>query len=127
MRIWIAAAILLALTPSVRAAQEGQETAREMQSWCQPIATAPIGSGGKVYVPDAAQFCWGAFAAIQQLGVMIIRKPPPILNFCAPPDASRVQMVRIFLRYAEKHPAELHLDFASVALHALVESFPCTG
>src|SRR5579864_7448862 len=50
----------------------------------------------------------------------------PALQFCAPPDVSVEQVVRLTLKRLQTNSAELHLDAAVVVLRALNEGFPET-
>ena len=54
----------------------------------------------------------------------------PVKDFCAPPDLSLEQVVRIALKRLEGNPEELNLDAAVVVLRALNQGFPpatCIG
>ena len=103
MRFWVFLTVFIITTSSSQA-----ETALEVQSWCTTTANAPLLADGKVGLGTTFDdgFCWGAFAAIQ--------------------DLSRIEYVKIFLRYVDQHPEQLHMDFAGVARRALAAAFPCT-
>ncbi len=105
------------------------ETALEMQSWCRQIVSGPILANDTVYVGTTFNdgVCWGSFAAIQQLSRIVDQNGIMLLRFCPPPDSTRVQFIKIFMRYADQHPEEAHHDFAKLALRALVEAFPCSA
>jgi hypothetical protein len=105
------------------------ETALEMQSWCRHIASAPVLANDTVYVGTTFNdgVCWGSFAAIQQLSRIVDQDGITLLRLCPPPDSTRVQFIKIFMRYAVQHPEEAHHDFARLALLALVEAFPCSA
>lgn len=72
-------------------------------------------------------FCWGAFAAIQDLSWIVSDAGKPLLFFCPPPKSTRIEYVKIFLRYADQHPEQLHMDFGGVARRALAAAFPCSA
>jgi hypothetical protein len=80
----------------------------------------------KVYLNRTFEdgFCWGAFAAIQAASGFI-SADQAVLQICAPTEVTRVQQIKIFLRYVEQHPELAHNDFAAVAQRALSGAFPC--
>jgi hypothetical protein len=49
----------------------------------------------------------------------------PLLRACVPAEGTRVQMIKVFLAYADRHPEKLHQDFADVAIDSLGDAFPC--
>jgi hypothetical protein len=70
-------------------------------------------------------FVWGLFASFQGLmrfGVSDTEQTPEI---CAPAASTRVQLIKIFLRYVDQHPEIVHQEFENVALVALRQAFPC--
>ena len=109
------------------ARSEVPETALEVQSWCRPYATVEVRADGMVYAPVDAntQFCWGAFAAIQELSVIVDERGKPLLRICPRASVTRVQFIQIFLHYANQHPEQADMDFAGVARRAIAEAFSC--
>ena len=70
--------------------------------------------------------CWGAFASIQEvLNWADTDTERQYLAVCLPPQSQRRQLVLIFVRYVDEHPAEGHRDFFFIAWTALREAFPC--
>jgi Rap1a immunity proteins len=122
MRFWVFLTVFIITTSSSQA-----ETALEVQSWCTTTAHAPLLADGKVGLGTTFDdgFCWGAFAAIQDLS-RIEMLGNPLLVFCPPSNSTRIEYVKIFLRYVDQHPEQLHMDFAGVARRALAAAFPCT-
>jgi hypothetical protein len=82
---------------------------------------------GKLYFSPDGQFCWGAFAAIQQFSRLLIADEPGkrSLDICSPETSSRLQMILVFLKYADSHPEVLDQEFPLIARQALREAFPC--
>jgi hypothetical protein len=118
----------LAALPRPAVAQNGQgDSALEVQSWCRPYATVEVLPNGLLNAPQGseAQFCWGAFAAIQELSVTTYGTGGTMLHTCPPPDSTRLQFIKIFLGYVDEHPERANLPFANVAVAALERAFPC--
>jgi hypothetical protein len=105
-------------------------TAAEMLSHCVGVVNARHlpGSEGKVQFQTdfPAGICWGAFGAIQDLMVITwAGEASPVLDICAPPESTLVQLVRIFDSYTRAHPEKQHRDFGEVALASLLAAFRC--
>jgi hypothetical protein len=104
------------------------ETAQEMLSACRPIAKANISGGkGKVKGPDTFQAgeCWGAFTVIQNGIERADDRMLLIYNICAPAEITKIQLIAMFVDYAEKNPQRLQEDFFDVFIDALRKAFPC--
>lgn len=111
------------------------ESAADMASFCDPYRQAVItgrtvDGSGVLNVPAASvnsNFCWGAFAMFQ--GLLVVtpygRDEHPYLLVCAPPTSSRLELVKIFLRYMDEHPETGHEDFAKLLLRVMWKTFPC--
>jgi hypothetical protein len=117
----IVAAALMALSIST---PTYAQTALEVESQCRGFATAAVYADGRVQFPAGGEFCWGAFTSIQQLSRLTM-VDVPLLRFCAPTDSTRLQFIKVFLAYSQRHPEKSHLDFGMTALQALIEAFPC--
>jgi hypothetical protein len=126
MKWGAAVAISLAVVAAPSYAQN-QETALQMQSWCQPFATISVDDRGAFIWPSGtdSRVCWGAFAAIQELSQIYEDGKPILPGICARPSTTRIQYIRIFLRYVGEHPELADAEFAWVAGKALSEAFPC--
>ena len=46
-------------------------------------------------------------------------------KFCQPDEVTLEQLRKIYVKYANEHPEELHLTAAGIAVNAFVEAFPC--
>ena len=70
--------------------------------------------------------CWGAFAAIQGVAtIQFADESQRALSICAPPESTLVQLIKVFVTYANQHPERGHEDFWAVAYSALFDVFPC--
>ena len=104
------------------------ETAQEMLVACRPIARANISGGkGEATGPDTftAGECWGAFTVIQNVIERVDDRMLLIYNVCAPAESTRIQLIAMFVDYAEKNPQRLKEDFFDVFIDATQKAFPC--
>lgn len=102
------------------------ETTEEMLSACRPITQAKIVDGKVDLQGDYnSGLCWGAFASIHALLLFVDTNENPLLHVCLPSDATRTQLIAVFVQYAEKHPEEYNEEFAKVTINALLKAFPC--
>lgn len=102
------------------------ENALEMQSWCEPIATARILSPGTIHFQPTFNtgICWGAFGAIQEIS-RIYSDNGMVLGVCAPEDSTRDQLIKIFYKYVTDHPDTANQPFGLIARLSLMDAFPC--
>jgi hypothetical protein len=122
--IVVAASALALATEEARA-----ETALEVASMCSELANAPV-QGNEIAFPhdEASQFCWGVFAAIQELATVVwSHSGTRMFNACVPTASTRIELIKVFLKYANDHPERLHEPFRNLILPALIEAYPCGG
>jgi len=109
-------------------------SAEEMVSYCKAIMRADV-SNGEITVPGDLHsgICWGAFLSFHDAVMYVGNEyldgtrspsPRPIFGVCAP-DATTSQLIKVFVRYTEKHPELLNEDFFRIAVIAGQEAFPC--
>ena len=124
---WGAALAISVLAIAAPGHAQNLETTLEMQSWCKPFATIKVGEGRTFTMPSdyESRVCWGAFASIQELSRIVNDDGKPMIGFCTRSSSTRIQLIQIFLRYAQEHPEQANSDFAWVAGKALSEAFPC--
>jgi hypothetical protein len=104
------------------------ETALEVQSWCKPFVTAKLGTNNSVARVEEdpyTDFCWGAFAMIQEFSRFVRGDGTAMIDICAPSDSTRIQFIKIFYKYVDDHPANAHKPFAEIAYRSLSVAFPC--
>jgi len=104
------------------------ESALEASGSCRAVANGERGSDGTLRFSREGDFCWGAFASLQQLARVSSADNPKgrALNICAPPESTRMQLVLVYLQYATNHPNELHEELPIVAWRSLMSAFPCS-
>jgi hypothetical protein len=130
MKVCIVVAAALALILLVlNNAGARAETALEMSSNCRSVGNASI-SQGKVFFPISMTtgLCWGAFAAIQDLVAKQWHNGSMVLGFCVPPLTTRIDLVKVFLKYSDDHPELGHEEFTDVVTSALYQAYqaqPC--
>lgn len=54
------------------------------------------------------------------------RKSGQLVRACLPAEMTNEEAARLFVKFAENHPEELHMDGSFVVWAALVEAHPCT-
>jgi hypothetical protein len=102
-------------------------TAEEMLSACRPIAAAKV-SNRSIALPQDfdSGVCWGAFETLDwMLTTMNVRTGSTFFPVCIPQNRTRPQLIAIFVKYAENHPARYAEEFTGVAYAAEREAFPC--
>lgn len=123
MRSVIAILFLLTASPAVA------ETALEVQSWCRAVANAEIREDGFIHFFSNQEtgFCWGAFAGIQDFVIWTDKDGARILGLCVPAKATRLQLIKIFVKYVDDSPNIAHEPFTGVAVRAFAAAFPCAN
>jgi len=104
------------------------ETAEEMLSACRPITHAKV-SDGKVEMPldfDSGS-CWGAFGMLHGFLWVVDGNSKPLLNWCVPKDATRTELIAVFVKYTENHPDQYGQDFQLVVINSILQTYPCKG
>lgn len=126
-------AVTLCLVASLPYSISAQDytTAAQMLSNCRSISNSKVLSNRQLVFPRSLGFddgtCWGAFATLQRLSARSLRqqRTKTMTNACPPPESSLLQIVRVFVRYADLHPEAQHKRWEEVALDALWKAFPC--
>jgi len=128
MRRFVLLLLMVGGLSGTASADGSLETTLQVQSWCKDIANASISSNGSFELPATRDngFCWGAFAAIQELSRVVLRDKRLALEVCSPAESTRIEYIKIFMRYSGDHPEVGHDYFALVALSALQQAFPCS-
>lgn len=102
------------------------QTAEEMLSACRPITQAKV-SNGMIDMPTDfdSGTCWGAFGMLQS--VLFLQEPDGelALHACVPPDATRTELIAIFVKNVEDHPEEYGKGFQLVAINSMIKAYPC--
>jgi hypothetical protein len=66
-------------------------------------------------------------AAIQNASVLVDNGRNRLLGICAPPDATLMDHVRIFVQYAHRKQKDTPDNAAALAVIALSQAYPCNG
>ena len=103
------------------------QSTESMLAGCRSVAKARVTSDGRIALGTdfPAGECWGAFAVIQSFSVVVDAQGTRLFGACPPADGTRTQLVAVFLKYADDHPARWHEEFLDFALEALRVAFPC--
>ena len=104
------------------------DSAQDLFQSCEKLITEAESHGEKIMMTGSYNdgYCWGAFAMIQEsLNIGFSPDSHPAFYVCLPPSSTRVQLIRIFVKYVHEHPEYLHRDAFKVTRLALLEVFPC--
>ena len=102
-------------------------TALEVNSSCHYFSNIVVSNSNFQMKQDfATGLCWGAFEVIQNIvRIQFNGEKNPTLNICVPPTSTRIQLIKIVMKYIDNHPEVLNEEFTFVAYRALLNSYPC--
>ena len=102
------------------------QTTNELLPSCEAITDAAGPAKAEtIDIPRAGLRCWYYMAAIQNASVLVDKDGRRLLGVCAPPDATLIDHVRIFVRYARRNRKDVSDNAAATAVMALSEAYPC--
>jgi hypothetical protein len=103
------------------------ENARELAGYCQTLERGAKGAGRHIYIPGTSEAltCWGYMQAMQDLSVLADEEGHRIMGACPPEQATTLQLIQSFVRYARAHPTELLGNAVVAVFRALREAYPC--
>ena len=83
--------------------------------------------GETVYLPPGEDVhqCWGFMSAVQEYSTLADQDGKTLLDACPNPDTTTVQIIHVFINYANAHSEKLGLKAAAVAYNAMADAFPC--
>ena len=120
--------VLGAITYLFAAANAAAQTTDELVQSCQAvIKAAGPKSAETIDIPRAGIPCWYYMAAIQNASVLADNEGRRLLGICAPPDATLLDHVRIFVQYARRNQKDAPDNAAALAVMALSEAYPCNA
>ena len=124
-RLWgyAAATLTFALAPPA-AALDGEELLRK----CEALERGALIKGETVRLPKSADAveCWYYMAAVQDIAATVETEGgPSLIGSCVKPNATRMDIVRAFTKYARSHKDDLDLRATALVIPALIEAFPC--
>ena len=117
-------AVAAAASVSPAQAVTGQELLRQ----CDALERGALVSGDTVRLPKSqdAATCWIYMGAVQDFAATVEEEGgPSLIASCVPPEATRMELVRAFTRYARAHRADLDLRATALIIPALSQAFPC--
>ena len=121
---WVAGTIAARLVIAPAQAVTGQELLRQ----CEALERGAVVSSETVRLPkgqDAAA-CWFYMGAVQDIAATVEEEGgPSLIGSCVPPEATRMELVRAFTRYARAHRADLDLRATALFIPALSATFAC--
>jgi hypothetical protein len=122
----LVAAILTVAALSVMNGSAAAIAPAQLQQSCQSVLRA-AGATEKatIDIPVTGLACWYYMAAVQNMSAVVDQDGRPLLGICAPAGTTLIQYVRIFARYAQRHPEKDSDNAAPLVLHALLDAFPC--
>jgi len=109
---------------------EDRYSAAEILADCQSILQSAKSSKNQDELDLENTFsngtCWGAFLSIQQIIVTKIEgEKNSILQICAPPETTSLQIIQIFDVFARGNARRQDEPFTKIAIAALRSAFPC--
>jgi hypothetical protein len=63
--------------------------------------------------------------AVLDYSVLAVRDGKPLLGACVSAETTTIDVIGLFVSYANSHPDKLNLSAAAVAYNAMAEAFPC--
>ncbi len=104
------------------------QSTNELLTGCQVLVTSARASGDRTTISKepTASVCWGFMGAVQELSDMSFDGGlRTVTGACLPSEITRLQLIRVFLSYAQAHPEKLHYPASQLVLVAWTEAFPC--
>jgi hypothetical protein len=103
------------------------ENAHELARYCQELERGAKGAGRHIHIPRTpeALTCWGYMQAMQDLSLLADEEGHRIMGACPPEQATTLQLIQSFVRYARAHRSELPGNAVVVVFRALREVYPC--
>jgi hypothetical protein len=103
------------------------QSAGEMLRACEILQRGMHIEGEMVYLPPGEDVhqCWGFMSAVQEYSTLADQDGKTLLDACPNPDTTTVQIIHVFINYANAHPEKLGLKAAAVAYNAMADAFPC--
>jgi hypothetical protein len=110
-------------------AAKASETAGDVVASCLVIIkSARHGADSDAYFAPTFESgrCWGAFAAVQQLGAVRERADAqPLLGFCIPEKERRTDVINAFVSFVKQNPSSASTSFAVTLVLAFRRLYPC--
>jgi hypothetical protein len=98
--------------------------ASKMLASCEVLLREMPVPGEDIALPKDGLPCWYYMSAIQDSGLLSNITRKPFLSTCVPPNSTVAQLIRIFVSYAQSHPAGLSSPAVDLVFEALREAYP---
>ena len=122
--VWAISTLATLIVSSPAQAITGQDLLRQ----CDALERGAVVSGEVVRLPkgqDAAA-CWVYMGAVQDFAATVEEEGgPSVIGSCVPSEATRIDLVRAFTKYARAHRRDLDLRATALVIPALSEAFSC--
>jgi hypothetical protein len=102
-------------------------SARELAGDCQTLLAGKHGSGERIQIPRTrkALVCWGYMQAMQDFAALVDENGRRMLGVCPPDEATLLDIVQAFVKYARAHGKDLPANAALAVTAALQSAYPC--
>ena len=102
--------------------------ARELAGQCQTLLQGKHGSGENIRIPftKPALTCWGYMQAVQDFSALADETGKRVLGICPPDQATMLDIVQAFVRYADAQGKDLPDNAAIAVTQALQSAYPCS-
>jgi hypothetical protein len=103
------------------------DTIGQLLNWCEDFEQSAKTNGTQISLTTiGAGECYGYFTAIHTLAFLHLSGSAGSLpNVCMPNGPTKMQLIRIFIKYARDNPQDQHQDAIFGVLTALFRAFPC--
>jgi Rap1a immunity proteins len=125
MKALVAGILTLAALSAMNGSAAAATPAELLQSCQNVLRTAGARDKATIDIPVAGLTCWYYMSAVQNMSAVVDQDGRPLLGICAPEGTTLIQYVRIFARYAQRHPEKDSDNAAPLVLRALLDAFPC--
>jgi hypothetical protein len=101
-----------------------ENSGNEYLSGCAGITDSDVKSGS-AFIQG---LCFGyltGFLDGYEGGARVYASKGKNVTFCLPPEGTRGQNVRVFMKYLSDHPENLHESTGSLIIRAIHAAFPC--
>jgi Rap1a immunity proteins len=115
--------LLFAATPHAAHAN-----ARDLAGQCHMLLHGKHGGGEHIRIPftKPALTCWGYMQAVQDFAALADENGQRLLGICPPDQATMLDMIRAFVRYADAQGNKLADNAAVATTQALQAAYPCS-
>jgi len=101
---------------------------KQLLHQCEALERGALVSGETVRLPKSqdAAACWFYMGAVQDFTATVEKEGgPSLIGSCVPPETTRMELVRVFAKYARAHREDLDLRATALVIPALSAAFPC--